>query len=221
MATTTRLALPRLLDADAATALGPGLRGIVDILDNAAIDQAGTLAARPAASAVKTGTYYYTTDTKTVFRSDGTNWIYVGCSAPYARVLRALGGGQSIPNSTETALTFNSEDYDTDAQHDNATNNSRLTCVIPGTYLVQARTVFTANATGQRELRLKRNGSVSYFDLDVAKGDASVPTFLRAQAIMQFSVGGYVEATVTQNSGGALSVGSYSDSVLEWMLIGP
>jgi hypothetical protein len=41
---------------------------------------------------------------------------------------------QSIPATTITACTLNAEEFDTNAFHDNVTNNSRLTIPITGYY---------------------------------------------------------------------------------------
>ena len=63
------------------------------ILDG--LDQAGTFASRPAATAVKQGTLYSATDTSQLFRSDGTNWIefWIGPKTQQAFQTVALGGG--------------------------------------------------------------------------------------------------------------------------------
>lgn len=43
---------------------------------------------------------------------------------------------QSITQQAETAITFDGEAFDTDAYHDNSTNNTRLTIPVTGRYLV-------------------------------------------------------------------------------------
>jgi hypothetical protein len=64
---------------------------------------------------------------------------------------------QSIPNDADTALTFDSERFDTNAFHSTATNTSRIT--IPGMYLVFGGIEFAASATGLRYLYFRLNGS--------------------------------------------------------------
>ena len=43
-------------------------------------------------------------------------------------------GNLTITNATETALTYNSEHFDTDTIHDTGSNTSRLTCKTAGKY---------------------------------------------------------------------------------------
>jgi hypothetical protein len=61
-------------------------------------------------------------------------------------------GAQSLANESGTLIAFGTEVFDTDAYHDNSTNNSRLT--VPagqaGKYIVTGTVRFTANATGDR-----------------------------------------------------------------------
>jgi microcystin-dependent protein len=60
---------------------GPNqLDAIVDILDGAALDLQGTLAARPAAHTVPRGTFYWATDTEQQSRSDGVAWHDIGAA---------------------------------------------------------------------------------------------------------------------------------------------
>lgn len=76
MTNAPRLNMRRPVGADAFH-IAADLQSIVDPLDNAAIDQQGTLAGRPAANAVPQGTYYFATDEGVVYRSDGTTWTAV------------------------------------------------------------------------------------------------------------------------------------------------
>ena len=87
----------------------------------------GTLAARPAATAVPAGTLYPATDTGITYRSDGTAWSDwlpkkpLGCRATRTTT-------QSIPYNAVTAIAFTGTDeWDTVGMHDPATNPSRLT----------------------------------------------------------------------------------------------
>jgi hypothetical protein len=57
--------------------------------------QAGTLAARPAASAVAEGTFYLATDTNTMYRSDGASWVATSTGA----------AGNTFSGLTDTAFT--------------------------------------------------------------------------------------------------------------------
>lgn len=77
MAVTPRLGLRRPQGADAFLPT-QDITNHADVLDAAALDQQGTFAERPAATAVPDGTYYFVSDTEITYRSDGTNWKAVG-----------------------------------------------------------------------------------------------------------------------------------------------
>jgi len=66
---------------------------------------------------------------------------------------------QAIPNATPTVLAFNSELFDTDTMHDNATNNSRLTINTAGKWLFGFNGRWENNAAGERHARLLKNGT--------------------------------------------------------------
>ena len=78
---------------------------------------------------------------------------FVGCSLNSST-------DQTISNNTLTAVTWNQEDFDTDNFHDNSSNTSRIT--IPegkgGKYQVNAFAQWDANATGDREIQIYKNG---------------------------------------------------------------
>lgn len=119
---------------------------------------------------------------------------------------------QTIPNATLTALTFDTETYDTDAMHSTTTNTSRITFTTSGPYIITANIGFTANATGFRTIKLRVNNS---FDI----GYASQPAFasetntLNLTAQYNFNQGDFVEVIVYQNSGGNLDTVSTSQSM--------
>jgi len=125
---------------------------------------------------------------------------FVGCSA-------SASGSQSIANNTVTALTWNTEEFDTNTFHSTATNTSRLT--IPsgkdGYYLFTASMYWDTNATGYRSIVVKKNGSTTLLVLPellgstVASGGASMSVIASAVATDYFEVYG------RQTSGGALA----------------
>jgi hypothetical protein len=113
---------------------------------------------------------------------------------------------QSITSGTETTLSFNSENFDNDTIHDNATNNWRLTCKTAGKYLVYFTFEFAANATGERYAYIRRNGTTAMaYDIRQAVS-ASLPTTLDKARVLDLAVNDFVDVIVFQNSGGALNV---------------
>jgi hypothetical protein len=86
----------------------------------------------------------------------GGSGTFVGCSVYHT-------GSQSFSDSTITAIAFNAERFDTDAFHDNSTNNTRLT--IPtgkgGKYIVSFSVRVDAGSTGAINIRFRKNGSTN------------------------------------------------------------
>ena len=144
----------------------------------------------------------------------------LAASIPAVRVTRTTD--QSIANNAGTPLAFDSERYDTAAMHDNATNNSRLTAPVAGIYAVTVEIDWLFNATGIRNLELRRNGATPIATQTVSPpptGDQEVTTQVRLGA------GEFVEASVQQNSGGSLSVSKANEYSPEfsmtWLAPGP
>lgn len=117
---------------------------------------------------------------------------------------------QSIPNATDTLLSFNSELEDTDNQHDNSTNNDRLTCKIAGKYIITFVGGFASNATGYRRfyIRLNATTSIGFDDTNALNG---VGTYRTLSIQYPLEVDDYIQAYAKQNSGGALNVAAGSN----------
>jgi hypothetical protein len=124
---------------------------------------------------------------------------------PQVRVTNS--GTQSIPNGTDTALTFDTETFDTDSMHSTVSNTSRLTCQTPGLYHITGGAEFSTNATGLRACVIKINGSTPIgFGTSVPGSSvSSALNRLTANMIYRLSAGDYVEFMVHQTSGAALS----------------
>jgi hypothetical protein len=148
-------------------------------------------------------------------------------AAAFAGARAYNNGTQSIPNTTDTALTFDTEDYDTDGYHSTSANTSRMT--IPtgkaGKYLVHGHTTYAVgNTTGDRILVIRKNGSdVPGSGVSVVPHTGSVLLRLDTTAIVDLAVGDYVEAFAFQSSGGNLNAGATTggdSSSLEIALLG-
>lgn len=70
---------------------------------------------------------------------------------------------QSVADSTETTVTFDSEVFDTDGFHSTSSNTGRMTIPVglSGKYLVIAYLAFQDNSTGFRGALLYKNGSAN------------------------------------------------------------
>lgn len=140
-----------------------------------------------------------------------TDWVPLGYGAaiqsnvPAVRVRKSAV--QSIPNAGGAILTWDVEDYDTDGIHDNATNNTRLTCRTAGKYLVSLTVVFATNTVGTRTAYILKNSSAAegpvYHGAPNPTGGES--TSMSISGILDLAVGDIVEAAAYQVSGIALN----------------
>lgn len=112
---------------------------------------------------------------------------------------------QEIGDDDWITLALNSERFDTDTIHDLSTNNERLTCQTAGVYLVVGLVSWAANATGNRGVRIVKNGSDVIAE-DYHQALASGGFIQGVKCIQQMEVGDYVTLVVKQDSGGALDV---------------
>lgn len=126
---------------------------------------------------------------------------------------------QTVPNGAVTILSFDTERWDTDSIHDNATNNSRLTCKTAGLYLITLLCSFSANANGRRSLYLKKNGATWIGIVGLpAVPDGITSTLIEVSTQYQLAVNDYVEGYCYQNSGVDLTVSINAEYCPEFMM---
>lgn len=174
--------------------------------------QSGDHASRPAAGSG--AVLYWCTDHEKFYRDSGSSWADLAD-------LSGIGGGvtfagvhavktASFPTLTTgvaATLAFDGTDvYDTDAYHDPASNNTRLT--VPsgkdGKYIPWAKVEFATNGTSYRRLHLMKNGSLIH--LTTAMAHASVGTIMTVTWMPVTLVAtDYLELQALQNSGGNLA----------------
>lgn len=123
---------------------------------------------------------------------------------PTCRVYNSAN--ESINNATDTALTFNSERFDTDTIHSTVSNTSRLTATTAGKYLIFGHAQFAPNATGTRKVFIRLNGTTNLGTIEVPNNGGAANVELPITTIYQLAATDYVELVVFQNSGGALNV---------------
>jgi len=114
---------------------------------------------------------------------------------------------QSIGNAALTALSFDSETYDTGAMHDTGINPNRIT--IPaagdGIYILNTQVTFAASATGLRTISFYKNGS-KIAEAKCFNPHATEQTVLNLFVQDQAVTTDYYEVQVYQDSTGALDV---------------
>ena len=107
---------------------------------------------------------------------------------------------QSTSASTETALTFNTEDWDTDSIHDTSSNTSRLTLPTSGKWLLIGQVTWAASGGGTRYGLIKKNGSTDMAKVH-ANPNGSFDHSIQVQLIVNASAGDYFELYGYQNAG--------------------
>ena len=121
---------------------------------------------------------------------------------PSARVYN--NANISINHNTATALTFNSERWDTDSIHSTVTNTGRLTATTAGIYHIHGHVAFASNSSGSRQVSIRFGASTV---LAVHKIPASAGVnLLSISTVYYLAENDYVELLVYQDSGGSLNV---------------
>jgi hypothetical protein len=148
-----------------------------------------------------------------VVNSSGTVTAVGSAATPAYRGCRATNSAvQSISNTTYTGLTFDTEEFDTDAIHSTASNQSRFTVPsgMDGKWRFTASVCFAPSSGGTaRYVKFRKNGAT---DLR-AFAQGTSPAFSTTVAACTISVEvllaatDYVEVVVYQDTGGSLNVG--------------
>lgn len=166
--------------------------------------------------AVGTNGHVLTADSTT---ATGLKWAAAASGSTFVGVSVYQANLQTIANNTATALTFTSENYDTDGFHSTVTNTSRLT--VPsgkgGYYEIKMQGYWDQSATGIRQARLYKNGAVLMYSGDFETDDASAYVPSMVSMVTNLAVGDYIEFYVYQTSGGNLSFFRYIDSFVGTM----
>lgn len=136
---------------------------------------------------------------------------------------------QSIPNSTNTDLHYQSVLFDTDGMANLAGDNRVLTVRTAGLYLVICETVWAFNTAGRRINTALRNGFYSAGgipDVDSAADNqnaiwtGSGRTGNTSVGIFSGAVGDFFSSGAFQGSGGALNANGFGNCFLSALLIG-
>lgn len=130
---------------------------------------------------------------------------FVGCD------LRKTAN-QTIANNSTTKITFDSENFDTNGFHDNATNNTRIT--IPTGYGGKYQFLFIAswenNSTGWRSTIFYVNGTECE---NISRLNNSGTIMVSNSSLfLNLNAGDYVEFGGYQNSGSTISINAGTQS---------
>jgi len=129
---------------------------------------------------------------------------------------------QSIPDNSWTAISFDtirSEEKPATSSQWSSGSPTRLTCRLPGRYLIVASVRFAGNSTGGRGINIKVNGAWKMAVLVPPPG--TLETIISISDIISLQTDDYVEVFVYQNSGAALNANANSDNTgIKWQRIG-
>ena len=179
-----------------ASSIAPAAKG--DLVVGSATNDAGVLA-------VGTNAHILVADSTETL---GMKWAAPAASTPTFVGCRLKRNSQQVvSNNTETSIQFNAEDFDTDAFHDNSTNNTRVT--IPsgkgGKYLfVGTAYADTGNVDklGKWYMYLRKNGATAlnttYIEFG---GSASGYETWSIYKILDLVATDYIEWRVLQSTG--------------------
>lgn len=114
-----------------------------------------------------------------------------------------FSSAQSIPDSTPTILTFDSEVFDVGALHDTSTSPSRITIPVDGgLWLIHVQCQFeSGNDAASREVRILKNGAAIVAQTVVARGTGSFDDTLPVMVLEEAAASDYYELQVQQTSG--------------------
>jgi hypothetical protein len=135
-------------------------------------------------------------------------WAAPAASTPtFVGCFLTKSGNQSLANNTLTALTFDTEELDTDGFHSTVSNTSRIT--IPagkgGKYLIIGQVSFTANTTGLRNFKIIKNGGADGHDIEIPTSSVSNANGFAQQDILDLVATDYIEIFAQQSSGTSLN----------------
>lgn len=114
---------------------------------------------------------------------------------------------QTIPTATSTVVTFDTESVDVGGLHSTSSNTGRLTCPAAGDglYAVKGFVSWVGNATGGRQIAIKKNGSTQYANV-IVPGNVTYGPSGGTSIDLPLVAGDYVELVVYQDSGGNLNI---------------
>lgn len=132
---------------------------------------------------------------------------------------------QSIAHNTSVPITFNSERWDLGApagqEHHSAADPSRLTCRVPGLYLIVGSVYWDTNSAGTYRQLFNRLNGVDPLSVAVLSPGANPGLEYQVVDQWRMGIGDYVELCVHQNSGSTLTINknssAYTDFMFAWL----
>lgn len=136
------------------------------------------------------------------------SWGTVATSSNPPCVKVYNSGSPTISNSSDTVLSWDVEEFDTDTMHGTA-NPTRITVNTSGKYFITAHIAWFNNSTpaGRRLIYLNKNGSNLGRSLtEVQPGTTSISLACEINTLIDLSATDYIEVFAAQTSGGDMQI---------------
>lgn len=151
------------------------------------------------------GAMYYNYGSNTFRGCSNSSWSNLGASSTPDSVNVFNSTTKSVPTSTNTALGFDSENYDSNNLHSTVSNTSRLTIQTTGKYSIFGQVKWQSQTdTGYRGLTVMLNGVTPLAEVDTPNING-IKVNQNVNTQYKLNAGDYLELVVFQNSGGALN----------------
>lgn len=170
------------------------------------------MATVPAQITWTTGTVVTAAQLNTNVR-DAVNFLI---QPPSASLTKTGTTSLATSSSVYTAITFDTEDWDTDGGHSTSVNTSRYTAQTAGKFQGHCQLEFQSSATGARLAGFRVNGGSIYWTAEIPAVNGNT-TIVMSTGFLSLAVNDYVEVVGLQNSGGTLTVNANSRFALLWM----
>jgi hypothetical protein len=131
---------------------------------------------------------------------------------PAVKAGRTLSN-QNVPNSAETAASFDTERFDTDNMWVPGTP-ARITIQTAGVYLIVGMLRYDVSATGDREARLLLNGS-NYLGQVKTRASSAGVAKMQVSALSKLAANDYVQLMAFQDSGAAVLLTTNNQDAIE------
>jgi hypothetical protein len=117
---------------------------------------------------------------------------------------------QTMSNNAYTILSWDNEDYDTDAYWTLSPNPTRVT--IPtgksGKHLLTFTVAVDPSGTGIRIMKLQKNGADVYYGTWADNAGSGAQSVINSSVVLNLTAADYIELFYFQNSGGGLLTGT-------------
>lgn len=188
---------------------GGGTSGTVTLTNGmaTAIDAKGDLVAGTGADTFDKLTVGANNTVLTADSAEATGLKWATPSAPSViGVSLTNNAGITLSNATDTKITWNTENYDTNGFHASSSSAVIIPAGLAGKYLITGSFTFDANTTGQRYIQAKVNGTLVASNQDSAGVAVGVPKSWGFTNVVNLAVNDSIEFHAYQSSGGNLNI---------------